>query len=870
MEPPARLIGLAYTGDVDQAVARCDPVPGFGCFEIPLTGSLTALVGKNGSGKTRFLRSIGFQTELIYKMSPPLEDSMAFGRDVDPPYEGRLLPMPLWNLANGGLEDKWFVPDPFDQSGVDGVWPEAPGLRAQTLFEFNNSDRDWAAFLADGETLHQPADERFRFPTVTGQRFSEHLWNSAVEGQKAQPPWLERLAPLAATAMYTAWSHSGEPTASLWEWREKLFMLAVGREIAQQRVISLTGTADRTLQRLRFWFEADTTNTPAVSLLLIGSIRFLSNDRYRADLGDAIRGPEDDEDPSYCQPPFIDDNFSSIVYASGDSGLVTHPGSTRHFTPLLPLALTSAATVLHADGDHPLFLEGDSVLAQIGQAAPHGKAWPEEPTTWTGFGELPEILESIEEADLEGPRISLSAGLTRRRSAAREAWSNALIIEDRTPGPWNMSVPDEEQRFLVVFVRAVNRISRFLMEDPPSALIDIATGRVEWRFIKHGPVPSDRSGTLSLDDLSLAERRWTTFANLLASRFLPRAVQAFGEPKDQEWVRTATANAFAADPFGHTPSVITIDEPEAGLHPTAVRHLAQGLEQLGDALHVHFVVATHSPHVLRTVRSAAGTIAHAHVNSSGETIFEAVDPAELDSLAAAIGMHQEDVLQMTSAFVIVEGEHDKVVLEGVLADSLAQAGGVIVPMRGADGSHQIVDSAILWRFHEGRIIVVLDSLNTPRITSVLDEAKHCLRNGQVDEALSVITSLKSGSASEGTRELEALHELLVNAVRSSRLQRLELFSLAKPDIIDYFHPSELGPLPEDSEFRGVPLEGIWPELLKQYRNAPRRNKPGFKTWALQRLGLSGDVTSVLAGAARNLDRIPTDFEDLRRLLLNRP
>lgn len=867
MDLPAQLIGVAYTGDIDQSVAKCDPIPGFGCFEIPISGPMTALVGRNGSGKTRFLKSIGVESELVYKMAPPLEQAVAFdsrGRRESWP----LLPTPLWGLADGGDEDDWCVPNPWNQSCVDGIWPEAPRSRARTLSEFNKADRDWTEFLHPGEALTQPTDDRYHFPTVRGQRFAEHLWQRAIASQQ-QPAWLEELAPFAATAMYTAWSGEGmsAPTAAEWQWREKLFMLSVGREIAHQCLISLTGTADSDTQRLRFWFDADALNTPAVTLLLIGHERSASN-RYRSDLGETIRGPDDDRDPTNSQPLFIRENFGYVVYATWDAGLLTHPGSSRHFTPLLPLRLNSAAAVLHADDKHPLFLDGYPILAPPNQPAPHAWFRPDEPSNWVASN-LDYTRGEGDDMEFDGAQIDLTAGLTRRKRAAEAAWRESLLLGRGDLTPWDMTVSNEEQQFLDVLVRVANRVSHLLLEDPPTACIDISTGRVEWRFVKHGPVPNSRHDTLGLDDLSLAERRWTTFAILLTSRFFGCAITAFGEPHDREWAAEALATTRMADPFGHTPTVITIDEPESGLHPTAIRHLSQGLEQLGGALPVHFAVATHSPHVLRTVRGASGTIAHAHLNDSGETIFEAVDPTDIDSLAAFIGMHQEDVLLMTSTFVIVEGEHDKVVLEEVLRDSLAQAGAAIVPMRGADNSHQIVDSAILWRFHEGRVIVVLDSLNTARITTSLAEAQALIREGARDEALAVIDSLKTGSADEGTRELEALHELLIHATLSDRLQRLEVFSLSKPDIIDYFHPSELGATPEDVEFVNRTLEEIWPELLKRYRNAPKKNKPGFKTWALLQLGIAGDVTSVLSNAARGLDRIPSDFEDLRQLLLSR-
>lgn len=871
MERPVELIGLAYTGDVDQSVAQCDQLPGFGCFEIPIAGSLTAIVGRNGSGKTRFLRSIGIQTELMYRLDPPLGRELGVASTDGRPYAGHILRSPLWGLVEGADRDGWLVPR-IDADGVAGIWPEPPLTRFETLRDLNSPKQDWSRNLNPGESLHRPLDGKFDFPTSNGTAFGERLWESAALSQATQEEWLAELTPYAATAMYVFYGQAENSSAVDWHWREQLYMLAVGREIARQRVISLTGAARSTGQRLRFWFEADPISTPASTLLLIGTSPWLRRDRYRADLAPVIWDPEVEEDPTYCQPRFVEDTFSSVVYANGDAGLVTHPGSPRHFTPLLPLELLSAATVLNADDDRPLFLDHDSVLALAGQTPPHLTSYPDEPATWCGDGQLRQTITEFESdvAEAEGKQIVLGLARERRRLAFAEQWRASMIVGQGEAKSIELSVPDEEVRFLDVFVRVVNRIAQLLLERPPFAFIDISSGSVEWRFVKHGPLPDSPRETLAHSDLSLGERRWTSFANLLAERFLLRAVRAFGEPSDTEWATSILGERPSGDPFGHTRTVITIDEPESGLHPTAVRHLAQGLDQLGEALQVHFVVATHSPNVLRVVRSANGTIAHASINSSGETIFEAVNPSEIEELASVIGMHQEDLLQMTSTFVIVEGEHDKVVIDGVLSDSLSRAGAVIVPMRGADGSHQIVDSAILWRFHEGRIIVVLDSLNTPRITSTLEVAKQLVRSGETEDALSVIAKLQSGSTDEGTRELQALHELLVHAVRARRLERLEVFSLSKPDIIDYFHPSELGTLPDNSEFEATPAEVVWPELLKRHRNAPKKNKPGFKTWALRELGIEGDVTRVLCQAALRLDRVPSDFDDLSRLLLNRP
>jgi len=110
--------------------------------------------------------------------------------------------------------------------------------------------------------------------------------------------------------------------------------------------------------------------------------------------------------------------------------------------------------------------------------------------------------------------------------------------------------------------------------------------------------------------------------------------------------------------------------------------------------------------------------------------------------------------------------------------------------------------------------------------------------------------------------------LLRAAVTANRVDRLEIFGLSEPDIIDYFHPRELGSISPDSEYFDLGRREAWDLLHSRFMNTPKRERKdlGFKSWAVDILGVGADPSEVLRGASSNLDRIPDDFLRLRDLL----
>lgn len=854
---------LVHTTDVDESLAGFRGLSGFGSFEIPISGPVTAIVGRNGSGKTRFLASIGAQTELVFEM--PLPQHWRLSTD-DPEVSARL-PSGLWGLApvpDGYTlgDHSWVTPDPTgwdvgEYSGVRSIWQEHPRDRFHHFLRLL-SGTDLAGSVA--VALQSAGDDVPRQSPhqalETELLASQFVADVIAKVARASAP-IRHLAAYAATAMYPSDHWVGRSVFA------DLFLAGVGIELAEFSRIGVTGARTNDSQRIRFYFQVDSVSAPGCTAIVQG------HEQGRES------GTKSTEPPSLLQRlADFAENLESICYASADAGLEPVAGSTWRFTPQLPLQLDGSAGVLHEGETKSLWLEGVTALPQtddrwrsiLGVRNARSDDWGA--VSWRFSSPRTDLawLEDLEPD--ENDIIDLGAPLTEARLAREAEWQSRLIHTTGRPTELVFGFTDEVLGICERAVRAVNAVASVLVVDPPVALLDPCDGALRWRFIKHGPLPQSPTDLLKIDDLSFGEQRWMRFANLIASRMLDRVLSAYGSDADREWIDSGAIEALGPGVFLGSELVVVIDEPEAGLHPTAIDRLARGLRELAETLRIHFVLATHSPNVLRIVQAASGTIAHSHVNLSGERVFQAINTAELSTFAQDLGMNSVDLLQMTSTFLLVEGEHDRIVINNLIGEEIRRSGVVTTPLRGALKVSQIVDSDLVWRFTDARLVLVLDSIDAEQMSGIVATAKRHVAEGDTRSAIDSLDPLKRDRTSKGKTEREALYELLRAAVAAHRIDRLEIFGLEEPDIIDYFHPRELGPVSPNSEYLSLGRREAWDLLHAKYMNTPKKERKdvGFKSWAVDVLGVGTDPSEVLRSASASLDRIPDDFIRLRDLL----
>jgi len=111
-------------------------------------------------------------------------------------------------------------------------------------------------------------------------------------------------------------------------------------------------------------------------------------------------------------------------------------------------------------------------------------------------------------------------------------------------------------------------------------------------------------------------------------------------------------------------SVVLIDEPEMGLHPSLQRELLAHFLKLNKEKGMQFFIATHSPVFLSDPEKAASFVIQ---NKKGERSAEHVPVELLHTIWGDLGVRPGDLLQ-NDIVVLVEGQSDVIFFEHVLKE----------------------------------------------------------------------------------------------------------------------------------------------------------------------------------------------------------
>lgn len=317
---------------------------------------------------------------------------------------------------------------------------------------------------------------------------------------------------------------------------------------------------------------------------------------------------------------------------------------------------------------------------------------------------------------------------------------------------------------------------------------------------------------------------------------------------ETRWARIAVRRAL--DLAGATTALI-IDEPEAALHRAAERHMARGLDGL-TTLGPQVVVATHSPEVLN-----AQTTGLIHVSKSGDRTSVGQMPSLEPETLEKLGLSPSDLLGLYRIFLLVEGEHDEIVIQALCGDFLEAARVKIVPVRGGRNLPGTVESQVLFDLSDAYLVAVLDNIRTEEITAVWEEAQTRHLSGGAEAAIEYLDGeFKKYKGKKGKEEYGWIGTWLNRALKKGVAARMHPWGLTARDIIEYL-PVEIL----------VPRAGkSWEELRHEHDNAlPSLDRTKglhqFKTWLEHAYGADTSVSNVRR-AATSATEVP---EELRRL-----
>lgn len=378
-----------------------------------------------------------------------------------------------------------------------------------------------------------------------------------------------------------------------------------------------------------------------------------------------------------------------------------------------------------------------------------------------------------------------------------------------------------------------NAILIGLLQDGPELTLSLAPPH-EWVISDPLHWTASRGEvSVAISELSTAERRWAQVAIRRALDRTPRdEYDALGFPR------------YFWPPFSmrrQPADLIVIDEPETALHRAAERHMAHGLDGL-TVSGPQVVAATHSPDVLNQPEAC---LVHVRRTPEGSTSVNQMVDVDLEASVSDLGMLPSDLIGLYRVFLLVEGEHDKIVVEALLSEVLETARVKIVPMRGGKHLPSTIESQLLFDMTGAHMVALLDNIKATEIETVWNEAQERYLTGDADTAITYLTAAFKDRKGD---EYKWITTWLSRALTKGVFERLSPYSLAAADIIEYLPVQILVPRAKKS----------WPELREEFEAQNHRN---FKDWLQRRYKADTSVQNVARAAAAVMD-VPEEFQRL--------
>lgn len=440
----------------------------------------------------------------------------------------------------------------------------------------------------------------------------------------------------------------------------------------------------------------------------------------------------------------------------------------------------------HPDGATAVF------LATIRRALPS----PESPVLG-----LEELLDR-DRPDIDELRLMDSlAFITGHLALSRTSSGRRLLQRAESVGedPWLAFLADGRldascglAKVLSDVNTVANQIYARLLLDAPALEVHVphpeamVTGsRVRWGA-RRGP----QSPFVPIDELSTAERSWA-----------------------------AIAIEMALD--GPQPGFLLIDEPEAALHRSAESFMAQGLMSIADQWGLDVVVATHSPELLNQSGANVNLIRRSDQGLvGGRQIHQLGSEGREDLLD--MGLQPSDLLRRQRGFLLVEGEHDLIVLDAFIGDRLRELRIEMLPMRGAGKLKSALDARVLYDFTDAHVFVLLDALDSDYVEQTWRSATRIAKTQGTEAA---IAHVRQQMEQIKIDEAKSLAAFMARAIERGLQDRHTPLAMSAPDILDY--------LPASAFVAGA---SSWKSLREELERDQGRPPSGteFKKWLTKR------------------------------------
>lgn len=290
---------------------------------------------------------------------------------------------------------------------------------------------------------------------------------------------------------------------------------------------------------------------------------------------------------------------------------------------------------------------------------------------------------------------------------------------------------------------------------------------------------------------------------------------------ERRWCEFAIAFALEQTCIERVGAVALLDEPEAALHVAAERWMLEGLRTLASSHDMPIIAATHSAELLNDPDVA---LQHVARDASGRTTVTPL-ASPLRPEIESLGLEPSDLLQLYRVILLVEGQHDKLVLEGLIGDELSRARTLVLPLRGAKSVPHLIEARLLFDFTTAGLIVALDNIRLHNLDEAWAESLALVKEVGIDDGVKHLLD----RLSKPTTEERWIREFGIEALKAGSAERVALFGFTLDDIIKY--------LPADHFVAGAD----W--ALLESEHAHHKGKP-FKTWLAQDRGADFSDASI--------------------------
>ena len=165
-------------------------------------------------------------------------------------------------------------------------------------------------------------------------------------------------------------------------------------------------------------------------------------------------------------------------------------------------------------------------------------------------------------------------------------------------------------------------------------------------------------------------------------------------------------------------------------------------------------------------------------------------------------------------------------------------------MRGTRSLRSVLDARLIFDFTAASVVIVVDNARLVELSGLWKEARGLIDIGDRGAARQRLMEFNCESSEE-----RLLVEFCMKAIENGLQDRIEIFGLSKPDIIQYLPVGDV-----------VPGAHSWEELVAEWNH-----QDDFKQFLR---GKGAKVSARNLGAiAGKMDSVPDDFVRLRALCL---